>query len=173
MESEPGKGSIFRFTVWLPRAAGAVREERPRLPIAPRVLLIEDNQATARALLAVLSVSGVIVTAASTVDEAGECIDKAQEAQSPFDLCLLDIEMANQGIQEKLDRISTPGSRFPVIALSHFSDGQIKSASREKFLAFLDKPVRRDKIIKLLGATFRPRTETVKGDALEHGKGKS
>jgi signal transduction histidine kinase/CheY-like chemotaxis protein len=172
VESELGKGSIFRFTVWLPRAAGAVREERPRLLIAPRVLLIEDNQATARALLAVLSVSGVIVTAASTVDEAGECIDKAQEAQSPFDLCLLDIEMANQEIQEKLDRIAKQGGRFPVIALSHFSDGQIKSASREKFLAFLDKPVRRDKITKLLEQHFAPRTEPVKGDALEPGKRK-
>jgi two-component system sensor histidine kinase/response regulator len=59
---------------------------------------------------------------------------------------------------------------LPVIGLSHFSDGQIKSASREKFLAFLDKPVRRDKIIKLLEQHFAPRTEPAKGDAVEPGK---
>jgi CheY-like chemotaxis protein len=173
VESEPGKGSIFSFNVWLSRAAGAVRGERPRLAMTPRVLLIEDNQATARALSALLSTSGVIVTSASTVDEAGEYLDRTQEGLPRFDLCLLDITMANHGIQERFDRIAKQGGRLPVIALSHFSDDQLKSAGREKFLAFLDKPVRRDKIIKLIEQCFIPGTETIKADAFEPGKRKT
>ena len=167
VESEPGKGSIFRFTVWLSRAAGAVREEHPPLTVTLRVLLIEDNQATARALADVLSSSGVIVTTASTVAEAGEYLDKIQETRPPFDLCLLDIEMANQQIQETLDRIARQGGRLPFIALSHFSDGRIKNARRENFMAFLDKPVRREKILNLLEQTFAPRVEAGKAHAVE------
>src|SRR5881394_38731 len=92
VESEPGKGSTFLFTVFVEPVAS-----RPRLfpsgskaPLAERRILIVDDNATSRRILTTLAESwGMVPRAAVSGTEA---IDWIQSGQS-FDLAIVDMQM--------------------------------------------------------------------------------
>ncbi|HEX5377826.1 MAG TPA: ATP-binding protein, partial [Phenylobacterium sp.] len=95
-ESEPGKGSTFRFTLELPRRSGAVEmwgeheasaEDEADLE-AMRVLLAEDHPTNRRVVELILGAAGVDLT---SVENGAEAVDMA--SRSHFDLILMDMQM--------------------------------------------------------------------------------
>ena len=145
VESEPGRGSLFRVVLpWqrpvsLPgltrRTVGAGVAAAGGAPSAsPRVLLVEDDDANRTILAEFLASRGFEVdeaaTGAGALDLAGVC---------PYDLIILDIQLPGMDGLEVLARL--PQSRPPVLALTALA----MSGDRERILsagadAYLSKP---------------------------------
>ena len=147
VESEPGKGSLFRVVLpWrrqLARGSGSV----PALPAerAPehvpgsrgRILLVEDDDANRTILGEFLRTRGFAVDEVSTGAEA-----VVRAASTPPDLVVLDIQLPGMDGFEVLARLRAGGgSAPPVLALTALA----MSGDRERILkagadAYLAKP---------------------------------
>jgi signal transduction histidine kinase/CheY-like chemotaxis protein len=127
VESEPGKGSSFRFTAEfgaaaqpesgeeLPRlaASGASSAQRPRL----RILLAEDNLVNQKLACRILEKRGHRVVVAGNGREALSILER-----ETFDLALLDIQMPELDGLETTRAIrlgeSHGDTRLPIVALT-------------------------------------------------------
>jgi len=93
-ESEVGKGSTFHFSAWLGRG-----EERESTRLTPaslsekRVLVVDDNQSNLALLTHLLDSVGMRVVALRNGREVVPTLQKALEADTPFNICISDIHM--------------------------------------------------------------------------------
>ncbi|WP_200157300.1 response regulator [Allochromatium vinosum] len=146
VESEPGVGSCFRFSVRLGRQRvapeGALHVARELLPL--RVLVVDDN-ASARAILThMLQQLGFGAEAVSSGAEAIARL-RAVETQAPFDLMLLDWKMPGlDGVQTiRALRAEAAVSQVPaLIMITAYGREGVRQASADLGVAgFLTKPV--------------------------------
>lgn len=98
VESTPGQGTLFRFTVLLKTASPAASQPDPRqTPISPslysgvRALVVEDNPINQLVIHGFLQKVGIQARMASSGQEALDILDRGQEAR--FDLIFMDCEM--------------------------------------------------------------------------------
>jgi PAS domain S-box-containing protein len=173
VNSEPGRGSTFAFTVGLgqqahppeTRAAGEWEQTQTPAPVARplRILVAEDNEFNAQLLEQLLGRAGHSVRLASNGREALRLADEGH-----FDLLLLDVHMPEldgfQVVRALRERERTSGSRLPVIALTARS----RKEDRERCLAagmddFLAKPIQAadlwaamDRVVHARPAAGRP-----------------
>jgi PAS domain S-box-containing protein len=165
-ESEPGRGSVFHFTVRLeiPEPASAAPEEvtpgaaREQAATAGqptqrslRILMAEDNAINQRVGAAILRKRGHSVALASNGREALTML----EAET-FDLVLMDVQMpeidgfaATARIRE---RENGSGWRLPIIALT----AHAMKGDRERCLAagmdrYVSKPIDFDELARVIG----------------------
>ncbi len=156
VDSTPGEGTTFWFSVTLPIATPALIARRPRSGIHDlppidgpllagcRVLLVEDNVLNQRIATRMLEQAGCTVTVAGNGREGLDLL-----AESPFDVVLMDCQMpVMDGITatRELRRRETDG-HIPVIALT----ADALESHRDRCLeagmdAYLSKPVRRDRL---------------------------
>lgn len=146
--SEPGCGSVFRFTCSLPKAPG----EAPRVPEATaaleeralagrHVLVADDNQANRLLIQRMLQKMGCQVILA---ENGGEALRRLQDG--PIDLVLMDCSMPVMDgfAATRAARASGgPWSKVPILALT----ANAQPEDRERCFAagmdgFLAKPVR-------------------------------
>jgi CheY-like chemotaxis protein/HPt (histidine-containing phosphotransfer) domain-containing protein len=155
LESTPGQGSTFHFTVRFgladrasaaasfrggaPLAAGRTREMGERRALA--VLLVEDNSVNRRLAQIVLARRGHAVTA---VDSGGAALEALRHGR--FDLILMDVQMpgmdgidTTRAIRESEQR---RGGHVPIIALT----AHAMATDRERCLSagmdgYLVKPI--------------------------------
>jgi two-component system, sensor histidine kinase and response regulator len=95
LESRPGKGSTFSFT--LPtevpgESAVPAREPAPKHLEGARVLIVDDNANSSRILQSMLRRWGMVVTSAATPAEALVLIQAATKLRRPYQLLLLDAD---------------------------------------------------------------------------------
>ncbi|MFN7085047.1 MAG: ATP-binding protein [Burkholderiales bacterium] len=172
LESEPGKGSKFWFTVRLRigtavAAAGAATtySEGANMDLAgTRVLLVEDNAVNQAVAQAMLQSLGCSVEIAANGRDALERI-----ATDQFDVVLMDCQMpvmdGYQATRELRAREAAAGTRLPVIAMT----ASALEGDRERCLAagmddYLAKPFLRGQLAAVL-ARWRPsRTASAAGD---------
>lgn len=149
VDSEPGKGSTFWFT--LPLAA---REEVVDLQAvlenarALKILVAEDDKLHRDAAVRVLRELGCAPASAA---DGAETIRRASE--DDFDLILMDIDMpAPDGI-EATRRLRAAGCRARFVALSSYSRKELdRLADDVRFDEYLYKPLaREDALLLLLG----------------------
>jgi CheY-like chemotaxis protein len=92
VQSQPGQGSTFRFTVWLGRAtapAPVLLDMPPSLEVGKlRVLLVEDNKINQIVGLRLLEKLGVAADLAENGEEA-----VAAAERTSYDLILMDVQM--------------------------------------------------------------------------------
>jgi two-component system CheB/CheR fusion protein len=157
-ESQPGTGSIFRFTVELSEASeptvSADREPEPgpEWAVRPlRVLLAEDNPVNQLLVRELLSQDGHEVVVAEDGRAALEAL-----AREPFDVVLMDVQMPEMDGMEatRLIRDGTLPSiprDIPVVALT----AHALRGDRERFLdagmdEYLSKPIRLGEFYRVL-----------------------
>jgi PAS domain S-box-containing protein len=137
----PGQGSSF--VLELPTVSGpAVTEPGPgpaerRLPGSRglRILLVEDNPDTLRALAQILGARGHQVTTAGRLSEALRAA-----ADQRFDLLLSDIELPDGTGLELMERLGVGG--MAAVAMSGYgSEGDIRASLEAGFAEHLTKPV--------------------------------
>jgi hypothetical protein len=154
VESQPGKGSNFHFTLQLDVDASVPPVLAPMVRFAGRKVLIVDNNAVNRLVLArTLESEGVITHATAGGREALEWLEQAALVGSSCDLILLDAQMP------EMDGFTVAGhigrmpncQKIPVVMLSSAGmKGDAQRATDAGIVGYLSKPIGRDELLQAL-----------------------
>ena len=155
IESVPGQGSAFRFTVWLTQQP--LRAQMTVLPkgsLAGRRLCIVDDNATNRRILEQYAFQwGLQSATASDGYQALALLKDAAVRGEPFDLAILDLQMPRMdGLELGRTITADPvlaGTRL-VLLTSMGIRGQAEKAKHAGISAYLSKPVHRSHLYDCL-----------------------
>ena len=162
LESEPGRGSTFYFSVWL--GVSDVKGARKIVPerIAHLRALVVDDNATAREIIEE-SLSGMIahVDGVASGKEAIAAI-KQQNATAPYDIVFMDWRMPGMdGLQasRQIKSDETLTRRPAIVLVTAFGREEVRDeAERIELDGFLLKPVTKsmilDTLVNVFAATF-------------------
>jgi CheY-like chemotaxis protein len=146
-DSEPGRGSRFRFTArcalgFAPQPGAEPGEALPPLLHGGlRVLVAEDNQVNQLVIVAMLNKLGHRVDLVSDGREAVAAVQRGA-----YDLVLMDVQMPEMDgptATRAIRRLDLPAARLPIIALT----ANAMAGHREEYLAagmtdYVSKPIR-------------------------------
>jgi two-component system, sensor histidine kinase and response regulator len=159
VESVPGEGSTFHFTVVM----GEVTGEAPSADPAPvelagtRVLVVDDNAINRRYFEKTLLRWGMVPTLADDGPAAMAALRRAAESGEPFSLVLLDANMPGMDGFEVARRIHAAPEAAGVVVMMLSSSGAYGDASRcaEVGLAsYMVKPVSSADLFKSMSAAL-------------------
>ncbi|HYC24302.1 MAG TPA: response regulator [Candidatus Bathyarchaeia archaeon] len=142
VESNPGLGSTFCFTVELRKVTGAPRVEGGSPRLSGRVLCVDDNATNRGILEHRLSLWGLDVVAVETGRRALDALRAAHREGRPFQLALLDRLMPEMDGLELAERIRSepPLAELPLVLLT--SLGARDDHASPAIVSCLTKPVR-------------------------------
>ncbi len=147
VESEPGKGSVFRFQAEFGLQRGAAG--RPALPLRPvprdlTVLVVDDNPTAREVLGEIASAFGWTVSACCDGQSAIAELERSAAAGHPYDVVLMDWKMPGMDGIEAARRIRADAeSGTPmIIVISGYGRERLGSRFEEAGISgFLVKPV--------------------------------
>ncbi len=160
VESEPGKGSTFNFTVHFGLSQAPCTEIIPADMAKTqnlRVLVVDDNDTNRRILKEMLDNWGMEPTLAEDGFTALALIKLARDSEKVFDLLIIDCampEMDGFTLAEEIKRLDEP-STVPIIMLT--SAGQRGDAARCRELgikAYLTKPAKQSELLDTIMTTL-------------------
>ncbi|EPY4907936.1 response regulator [Klebsiella pneumoniae] len=155
VESQPGTGSEFAFTLPLAGLHTASANAPPGRFNNERVLVVDDNSTNLRLLDTMLRQMGLMP---SCVDNAGEALRRAAEGP-PWPLILLDAQMPDMdGVSLALELSALPEARqSQIIMLSsmsrHFDANMLK---RIGIAHYLHKPVAQRELHQVIAGILLP-----------------
>jgi PAS domain S-box-containing protein len=158
VESEPGRGSTFSFTIHAEGLPGTsrVRAAGPKAMVEGRRLLVVDDNATSRRILTELSaIWGIQARAVETPAEGLRLLRAGEE----FDAAILDMQMPDMdGVMlAKEIRALREADAMPLVLLSSLGRDE---DSAEYFAASLTKPVKPSRLLDVLAKLFWEGRET-------------
>jgi two-component system, sensor histidine kinase and response regulator len=144
VESEPGAGSTFHFTVALDIAATAGAAVPVRSLAEMRVLIVDDNPVNRRVLHAQATSWGMRPVVASNGDEALALLTAAAQEHQAFPLVLLDANMPDLdgfGVARAIaDRPELTGATIMMLSSSGLA-GEMTRCRELGIAAHLTKPI--------------------------------
>ena len=149
VQSEPGRGSVFSFTVPLARQGqDQLREEITTPPDLQRarILVVDDNATNRMIVRESLASWGAKVTEAAGGEEGLAILHRACEAEKPFRLVILDYQMPDMDGFETARLIKgQPALRETILILltSLQRKDDMERAKEIGFVSVLYKPVKR------------------------------
>ncbi|MHB8956727.1 MAG: response regulator [Pirellulaceae bacterium] len=156
VESEPGKGSVFRFTT----AFGRTAKSKPRVASLVgdlrglRVLVVDDSETSRDILTDSLTSMSFDVRVAASGDEALVEIDRAADEGRPYDLVLMDYRMPGMDGIEAGRRIKKgSGVRIPptvVMVTAYGREEIMRQAESAGLDGFLIKPVNQSVLLNTI-----------------------
>jgi two-component system sensor histidine kinase/response regulator len=158
LDSEPGVGTTFTFTVWL-----GIGQQKGNGKIVPerlgtlRALIVDDN-ATAREIMDDL-LKGVVAQA-DAVASAPEAIAAIKQADgaAPYDVIFMDWRMPGMdGLQAARALKSDASLKHPpaIVMVTAFGRDEVREEAEQLQLdGFLVKPVTRSMLVDVLVRTF-------------------
>jgi len=159
VESEPGVGSSFFFTLPLKKQPDAARRtlESPADLEDLRVLIVDDNATNRQILRKQLSYWGMESAEAedgfTTLDE----LRAAARRGAPYDLAILDMQMPGMDGMQLAQRISDDPAIAPtrlVLLTSIGQRGHSDAARRAGIEAYLTKPARQSELYDALATVM-------------------
>jgi two-component system, sensor histidine kinase and response regulator len=152
VQSEPGGGSTFSFTVTLEKQREYASPAQNVLVdlVGRRALVVDDNRANRTILEKQLSSWGVRTTA---VEGGQEALEELRSAGEPYDLAVLDMQMPGMDGMELARRIKADAALSPirlVLLTSMGRRGEGEEASQSGIEAYLTKPVRQSELYDAL-----------------------
>ena len=156
VESEPGQGSRFHFTVRLGAAEAAQNREPDEVPLKGiRVMVVDDNLTNRRILADLLWTWGMQPTSAGSAPEALAQMCRAAGCGQPFTLVLTDVHMPGMDGFDLVERIKrTPNLTHAFILMLTSGEhlGDLERCRELGISAYLIKPVRRAELRKAIAA---------------------
>jgi signal transduction histidine kinase/DNA-binding response OmpR family regulator/HPt (histidine-containing phosphotransfer) domain-containing protein len=168
VESEPGRGSDFMFTVRFRETAESdLTTSAPRPDLKGlKVLVVDDNRTNREILEKQLYVWGLRSHGAGGGDEALSLLRAAGSEGAPFDLAILDYHMPDiDGLQlAGMIKSDASLSAIRLIMLSSVGiRGDGRKARETGVSGYLTKPVRRDVLYESIAAVMGIRDPAVEG----------
>jgi len=153
-ESEPGKGSTFFFEAVFGKSGTKKEFSLHQASLASKkALIVDDNRTNLDILRYMLTSRGLSVIACESGKDALEEMRKAGASGKPFDICVIDIKMPEMDGYELARLIRGDPAQFGTPPLLAFSSSTIFAAKKSAlagFDGFLPKPIRRDRLIRLM-----------------------
>jgi CheY-like chemotaxis protein len=164
LESSPGTGAAFHFTVWLgkagqtnPRAVAPLSPPGIHLPLPERrtgfhILLAEDNRVNQMLAVRLLEKRGHMVEVAGDGSEALERLRTAD-----FDLVLMDVQMPVMGGFEATAAVreteKSTGKHIPIVALTaHAAPGDRERCLAAGMDGYVTKPIHPEELFEQIEA---------------------
>jgi PAS domain S-box-containing protein len=145
VDSRPGRGSTFWFTVRLERQVEAALPQAPSARLAGRRVLVVDDNATNRQILRhQLGYWGLRVTAVESGPRALALLQQAAAAATAYDLAILDMkmpEMDGLALARAIKQDKALVSLRLVLLTSFGQRGHGAEAAKIGIAAYLTKPV--------------------------------
>jgi PAS domain S-box-containing protein len=172
-------GSVFHFTAWFGKAEEKeAKRYKPVSLSNKKTLIVDDNQNNLDILTHFLESVGMRVVAFTSGEKVVPSLQKAFEDGNSFDLCISDIQMPGMDgydvakkirnwemslvtghsslAKEKTNdkwQMTNDGSvatRIPLLALSSLTERDSRKCEATGFDGFLSKPIRREKLYRML-----------------------
>ena len=163
VESNPGRGSTFWFTIRCERQPAPACALPPRADLRGRRVLIVDDNPTAGAILRDLLIAQDLTSlCAPDGPEALKMLRAAAAEGRPYDLALLDLQMPGMDGLALADSIRSDHSldATRLVMLTSFGRrGQAEAARQTGIAGYLAKPVRRTHLYSCVAAVLAPETE--------------
>ncbi len=153
LESQPGQGSTFHFTVQLALQENA--SARP-IPLPPErlhdlhALIVDDNSTNRRVLQDILTRWGMHPIAVESGRAALEALEIAKNTGQSFSLILLDGQMPDMDGFALAEQMQKNPGLIPVTIMMLTSAGHLSDAARCRELgisAYLVKPIRQTELL--------------------------
>ncbi|AZZ97967.1 PAS domain-containing hybrid sensor histidine kinase/response regulator [Pseudoalteromonas sp. R3] len=160
VESEPGKGSTFYFTLPLPFATTTRLVSQPSEHFKDKLALIVDDNALAREVMAaMLKKFGI----ASKLFSSGDaCIEYVQNQQPHFDIAFVDWHMPQRdGIDTIMELHSLSSSRQYVLVTAYGRELGLKDDQKHIISSILLKPINPSSVFDCLQACLAPQPQQV------------
>ena len=165
VQSELGKGSTFRFSLSLTRAA--VSQEKNSIATqelrGKRVLTVDDNATNREIIHNQVSAWGMVNSSADCGVKALEMLRRASAQGEDYDIALLDYHMPGMNGIELAQRIKTDSSIPPlqmVMLSSAAYDAETSGAKGAGIQCYLNKPVKQkallDSLVSVLNVSPKP-----------------
>ena len=169
-ESTPGKGSIFHFTAWMEKSTKKSEKKIVYKQLAgKKVLVIDDNENNLEILTHILKRSHMRVAALNSGKTAAALIEESFSAGDPFEIVVIDIimpEISGHDVAKRIRELPPPMSRLPLLAFMSSLISGSREFEESGFDGFLPKPVRREKLLKMIARLLG------KNDSSEDGEKK-
>jgi len=152
VESEPGKGSKFTFTIKTQLKTPEIKDDSLISLAGKTALLVEDVEINREIVMAMLEESGLKIVCA---ENGSEAVDMFSSAPDQYDIILMDINMpVMDGVEatRRIRALDTPeGAQVPIIAMT----ANVLMSEVEKYLVggmtdHIGKPVDFDKLLSKL-----------------------
>ena len=154
MESTPGVGSTFHFTVWLGRGNESLTQALPAQAKGMRVLVVDDNPDARRVLAGHCATLPLSVDEATCGQEAIETVRAADASGKPFGLVLMDWSMPDMNGVETARAIRRDvllHVRPRIVLVTAFGQNDMSTNTHDNLLdAFLVKPVSASTLVDTL-----------------------
>ena len=171
LESEPGSGTRFTFTVRLEALGTACRpSSRAGALAGHRILIVDDNETNREILEHQTRAWGAIPTSVEGAEAALAHVTAAASANAPVELAIVDFQMpATDGVTlaERIKSDADPGiAGIHVVLLSSVSDAADEATcARVGIDACLLKPARQEELYRTLVESLGDAASDVAGDA--------
>ena len=173
VNSRPGQGSTFYFTIRLPRTPKPLEVDNHKIELAPlRVLVVDDYSEARMALVGLLRHLGIMrLDECSSGAQALERLEMAQLVNDPYELLILDWMMPGMDGFEVLHHLRTRQIVVPHILIASACDPSEIREQAQQFdvFDFLTKPVLpqmlREWLQRLLNGQIAPQTGMVSSPA--------
>lgn len=158
VESQPGQGSTFYFTIVAPVTTPTVEPNlsTTQTQSAGKRLLIIESHATRRQLLVQQTQAwGFVVRATSSSQEALSWLDQ----QEPFDVAILNTQASASESKELITAIHQRSlyEKLPVVLITSVGNPDLTSPSSSEYIRYITKPIKQSQLYNvLLEATLDP-----------------
>jgi two-component system sensor histidine kinase/response regulator len=165
LESEPGQGSTFVFTVWLGIGSAAAKVVPEQLA-GLSVLVVDDNSAARDILVDALRQVTAQVDAVSSGPEAVSAV-KDRSASAPYDVVFMDWKMPGMdGLQatRQIKQDRQVKKQPAIVMVTAFGREEVREEAEKLSIDdFLVKPVTKSMLVDALVGLFAPaQQETAK-----------
>jgi PAS domain S-box-containing protein len=161
VESSPGQGSTFTFTIWMTKSTALqATPDSQELELRNlRVLCVDDNPTNRTVLALQLSAWGIQVDCVADASAALVQLQAAQQQGSPYGLAILDMRMPGMNGLELAQAIKADPAlaNLRLIMLTAFGHHDLDQAARAAGVAaLLTKPVRHSQFYETLVTVMQP-----------------
>jgi len=160
VESEPGKGSVFHFTVRF-RGSRVDPKTAPRIKKIPitgsRVLIVDDNATNRMVLKEMISLWGLVSSEAVNGKDAFIMVKEADESGQPYRLVLLDLQMPEMDGFETAKKIKENafGKDITLILLTSLGrKGDAAYCKEVGISGYLIKPIKQSELLDIILISF-------------------